>query len=65
MPRPIINKLNAEMVRALKMADVQERIENLGGEPRWSTPEEFQRFLEAEIARWEPVARATGLKLER
>ena len=65
VPRPIINKLNAEMVRALKMADVQERIENLGGEPRWSTPEEFQRFLEAEIARWEPVARATGLKLER
>ena len=63
--RPIINKINAEMVRALKMRDVQERIENLGGEPRWSTPEEFQRFLEAEIARWAPVARATGVKLER
>ena len=65
VPRPIINKINAEMVRALKMRDVQERIENLGGEPRWSTPEEFQRFLEAEIARWAPVARATGVKLER
>ena len=65
VPRPIINKLNAEMVRALKMRDVQERIENLGGEPRWCTPEEFQRFLEAEIARWAPVARETGVKLER
>ena len=65
VPRPIINKLNAEMVRALKMRDVQERIENLGGEPRWSTPEEFQHFLEAEIARWAPVARDTGVKLDR
>ena len=65
VPRPLINKINAEMVRALKMRDVQERIENLGGEPRWSTPDEFQRFLEAEIARWAPVARATGVKLER
>ena len=65
VPRPLINKINAEMVRALKMRDVQERIENLGGEPRWSTPDEFQRFLEAEIVRWAPVARATGVKLER
>ena len=65
VPRPIIGKLNAEMVRALKTRDVQERIENLGGEARWSTPDEFQRFLEAEIARWEPVARAAGVKLER
>jgi tripartite-type tricarboxylate transporter receptor subunit TctC len=65
VPRPIINKINAEMVRALKMRDVQERIENLGGEPRSSTPEEFQAFLDAEIARWAPVARAAGVKLER
>jgi tripartite-type tricarboxylate transporter receptor subunit TctC len=65
VPRTIISKINAEMVRALKMRDVQERIENLGGEPRWSTPEEFQHFLDAEIARWAPVARAAGVKLER
>ncbi|MCC6534342.1 MAG: tripartite tricarboxylate transporter substrate binding protein [Burkholderiales bacterium] len=64
-PRAIIDKLNAEMVRALKMPDVQERIKSLGGEPRWSTPREFTQFLEDEIARWAPVARATGVKLER
>ncbi len=63
--KAIIDKLNAEMVRALKMADVQERIQNLGGEPRSSTPAEFQRFLEDEIARWAPVARDAGVKLER
>ena len=65
VPPQIINKVNAEMVRALKMRDVQERIENLGGEPRWSTPAEFKTFLEDEIARWAPVARAAGVKLER
>ncbi len=65
VPPQIIDKVNAEMVRALKMPDVQERIQNLGGEPRWSTPAEFKRFLEDEIARWAPVAREAGVKLER
>ncbi len=65
VPPQIINKINAEMVRALKMPDVQERIQNLGGEPRSSTPAEFKQFLEDEIARWAPVAREAGVKLER
>lgn len=64
-PMAIIEKLNAEMVRALKMPDVQERIKNLGGEPRWSTPMQFKKFLEHEIERWAPVARDAGVKLEQ
>lgn len=65
VPRAIIEKLNAEMVRALKMPDVQERIKNLGGEPRWSTSTEFRKMLEEEIERWAPVARDAGVKLEQ
>ncbi len=65
VPAPIIDKLNAEMVRALKMPDVQERIKNVGGEPRWSTPAEFRKFLAEEIDRWAPVARDAGVKLEQ
>ena len=65
VPRAIIEKLNNEMVRILKMPDVQGRIQNLGAEPRWSTPGEFQKLLENEIARWAPVARDAGVKLER
>lgn len=65
VPKLIIGKINAEMVRALKMPDVQERIKNLGGEPRWSTPEEFQKMLEEEIERWAPVARDAGVKIEQ
>jgi len=65
VPRAIVDKVNAEMVRALKMADVQEQIRNLGGEPRFSTTAEFGRFLEDEIERWAPVAREAGVKLDR
>jgi tripartite-type tricarboxylate transporter receptor subunit TctC len=63
--RAIIDKINGEMVRALHMPEVQEQIRNLGSEPRWSTPDEFKRFLDDEIARWEPVAREAGVKLDR
>jgi tripartite-type tricarboxylate transporter receptor subunit TctC len=65
VPKPIIAKLNSEMVKALRMRDVQERIENLGGETRWSTPDEFGKFLAEEIDRWAPVAREAGVKLTR
>jgi tripartite-type tricarboxylate transporter receptor subunit TctC len=65
VPRAIVDKVNSETVRALQMSDVQEQIRNLGGEPRWSTPAEFERFLEDEIARWAPVAREAGVKLDR
>lgn len=65
VPRAIIEKVNTEMVRALKMPDVQERITNLGGEPRWSTSTEFGKMLEEEIERWAPVARDAGVKIEQ
>lgn len=65
VPRAIVDKVSAEIVKALQMPDVQEQIRNLGGEPRWSTPAEFKRFLDDELARWAPVAREAGVKLER
>jgi tripartite-type tricarboxylate transporter receptor subunit TctC len=65
VPRAIVDKINVEMVKALQMPDVQEQIRNLGGEARWSTPAEFKKFLDAEIARWAPVAREAGVKLDR
>lgn len=64
VPRAIIDKLNADMVRAVKMPDIQDRIQNLGAEARWSTPEEFKKILQDEIARWAPVAREAGVKLD-
>jgi tripartite-type tricarboxylate transporter receptor subunit TctC len=65
VPKSIVAKVNSEIVRTLKSLDVEERILNLGCEPRWNTPEEFRRLLTEELARWAPVAREAGEKLKR
>ncbi len=60
----IVTRLNAEIVRILKLPDVKERLEGLGGEIVGSTPAEFSAYLQAEIAKWSKVARASGVKLD-
>ena len=64
VPKSIISKLNTEIVRAVKSPDVQERIKNLGCEPRWSTSDEFKKLVEDEISRWAPVVRDSGIRLD-
>ncbi len=63
-PRNIINKLQAEAARSLKLPDVQEKITALGFEAVANTPQEFAVFLKAEIDKWARVAKATGAKAE-
>ena len=63
-PHDIVMKLNAEMVKALRMADVRERLAGDGVLPVGNTPEEFGAHIRAEIARWAPVVRASGARPE-
>jgi tripartite-type tricarboxylate transporter receptor subunit TctC len=63
-PRPIIDRLNAELHKALGSADLQERLAGAGVEPLTNTPEQFSEFLRAEIARYANVIRAAGIKPE-
>jgi tripartite-type tricarboxylate transporter receptor subunit TctC len=63
-PRDIINKLNTEAARALKLPDVQEKISALGFETVAGGPAEFAKFLKAELDKWARVAKATGAKAE-
>jgi tripartite-type tricarboxylate transporter receptor subunit TctC len=60
----IVNKLNAELVRILKLADVRDRLRGLGAEIVGGSPSEFASYLEAEIAKWSKVAHAAGIKLD-
>jgi tripartite-type tricarboxylate transporter receptor subunit TctC len=60
VPAAIVNRMNAEIVRALKLPEIQERIWNAGSEPRSSTPQEFAKFLRDDVARWAPVIKASG-----
>jgi tripartite-type tricarboxylate transporter receptor subunit TctC len=51
-PRAVIQKLNGAIVAALAAPDVDKRFTGIGLVPKSSTPEEFAKFLQAEIKRW-------------
>ena len=63
-PRPIIDKLNAEMVRALNLPDLRTRLANDGADPVGNTPEQYTAFVENEITKWAKVIKAAGIKGE-
>ena len=62
-PRPVIARLNGEFARILKIPEVVERLVSVqDAEPIASSPQEFQKFLVAETARWAKVIRAANIK---
>jgi tripartite-type tricarboxylate transporter receptor subunit TctC len=63
-PRPIVDRLYRETAEALKDADVRERLLKLGAEPVGSTPEDFGKFFNAEVARWGKVVREAKVQID-
>ena len=63
-PMPIIQKLNREVVKALDAPDVRERLLAQGAEPMPGTPEAFASFMQEEMAKWAPVVKQAGIKLD-
>jgi tripartite-type tricarboxylate transporter receptor subunit TctC len=61
-PQAVIAKFHAGVVSALKLADVQQRLEALGFESVGNTPEEFGQFIRADIARWAKVIKTANVK---
>src|SRR5580765_4018161 len=59
-PRDIINRLSAEAARALKEADVREKLVQTGIEPVGNSPEAAKKFLDGEIAKWKKVIDTAG-----
>lgn len=64
VPAPIVKRLNAEVARIVKLPEVQERIVNVGGEPRHSTPQEFSTLIRGEYDRWRTVVQKAGVKID-
>ncbi|MES3000494.1 MAG: tripartite tricarboxylate transporter substrate binding protein [Pseudomonadota bacterium] len=64
MPRPIVDKLNAEANAVLKSADLQKRMADFGAEVGGGSPEDFGNFIVSEIKRYESIVRISGAKLE-
>jgi len=63
-PIPIIQKINREVVKALDAPDVRERLQAQGAEPMPGTPEAFASFMQEEMAKWAPVVKQAGVKLD-
>lgn len=63
-PRPIIDRLNAESVKAMQSPDMREKFAALGGDIATGTPEQTMEFLSAEHKRWSRVIREAGIKTE-
>ncbi|MBI3917856.1 MAG: tripartite tricarboxylate transporter substrate binding protein [Betaproteobacteria bacterium] len=63
-PAPIINKLNAEMKRALANSEFTKHIETLGMEPAGGTPQELGKWVRSELARWTKAVRDAGIQVQ-
>jgi tripartite-type tricarboxylate transporter receptor subunit TctC len=63
-PRAIVNRLNAELVRALKLPEVRERLISQSTEPVGNTPQEFATFMKSEHEKWARVIRQANIHIE-
>jgi tripartite-type tricarboxylate transporter receptor subunit TctC len=63
-PPDIVKRLNGELVAILRQPDVQERFKQLSTEPVGNSPEEFDAFVRAELAKYAQVIKQAGIKLD-
>ena len=64
VPRPIIDRLNKEIVAVLQSPEVQKMVLAEGGETVPGTPEEFAAFLKSELPKWAQVIKKAGITAE-
>jgi tripartite-type tricarboxylate transporter receptor subunit TctC len=63
-PHAVITRLNRDLRAILEMPDVRERLTALGLETIGSTPEQHAAQIKSEFARWTPIIKATGMRLD-
>jgi len=64
MPKALVAKLHEELVKILNQPDVRGRIESDGSEPVGSAPEDFRRFMRADMDKWAKLVKESGAKLD-
>lgn len=63
-PKPVVDKIQAEISRILKTADVAKKLTDIGLEPVGSTAEELAAYQRSEIVKWAKVVKESGAKAE-
>jgi tripartite-type tricarboxylate transporter receptor subunit TctC len=63
-PPDIAAKLNAEVVRIVNLPDIRQRLDGMGVGPLGNTSQQMAEWIRREIARYGPVVKAAGIKVE-
>lgn len=63
-PKPIVDKLHAEILKIIQAPDMQERIKGLGMQASVMTPEQISNFQKSEIDKWAQVIKAANIKID-
>lgn len=64
LPRPIVDRVNGELNKALKSKDMEERLAGDGVSPAGGTPEQFGATIKRDIDTWRKVAQTAGVKVD-
>jgi tripartite-type tricarboxylate transporter receptor subunit TctC len=64
LPAPIVDRLNAELRRAIAVPDVKSRLESMGGDPRATTPAEMRALVASQFATWSRLAKEAGIAID-
>jgi tripartite-type tricarboxylate transporter receptor subunit TctC len=63
LPKPIVERLNAEVRKALAVPAVKSRLEAMGGDPRATTPEEMKALVSSQYETWKKLAAEANLSI--
>ena len=64
VPRPVVNRLNAEITQILRSSDTYERFSPIGMTPRPMSPEDFDALIRNDVATFSKIAREANIKAE-
>jgi tripartite-type tricarboxylate transporter receptor subunit TctC len=64
VPRPIVDKVAADLQKVLARQDVKDKMGELGIETIWSPPEQFGKYMDSERARWGKLIREANIRID-
>ena len=63
MPKPVVERLNAELRKALAVPEVKSKLEAMGGDPRATTPDEMKELVSSQYEIWKKLAIEANLSI--